>query len=77
MAEPQEEEPPPLDYTRPAPPAVPLYRNVLAGVLALAGLALGGFGLFIGSEPARANTWTAASALVVFGVVIRFQHKRF
>ena len=69
----------PLDYApvpRPPPYTVPPYRKVLSGVLILAGVVLGGVGMLLANESARVSVWTAALGLVVYGLVIRFQHVR-
>jgi hypothetical protein len=77
MPEPPEKQPQPLNYSPPPRPTVPLYREILSGILVLAGIVFSVVGIFAASEAARANIWTVAFGLIVWGLVIRFQHVRF
>ena len=70
----QRDRKPTLDYGPPEAPRVPLYRRVLSGTLILAGIVVAVVPLFESNVSARVNIWTAAAALIVWGVVIRFQH---
>jgi len=70
-----EDNPPVLNYATPSPPVIPRYRKVMSAVLVLAGIVVG-----VGSSgvtgAARENVLTAAFALMMSGLVIRFQHVR-
>jgi hypothetical protein len=76
MVEPPDKQRLPLDSSPPPLPTVPSFRKYLSAFLVLAGVVLGVVGIFAASEPARANIWTVAFGLVVWGLVIRFQHVR-
>lgn len=77
MIDPPSKKTVPLNYSPPpARPVVPAYRKAFAGILIVAGLAVAIAGLFAPAGPARTNDWTVAAALLVYGLVIRFQHVR-
>jgi len=52
------------------------YRRVLSTVLIAAGVLLAILGLAVHHESARFNVWTAAFGMLIWGMVIRFQHVR-
>jgi hypothetical protein len=72
----ERDEKPTLDYAPPERYRIPRYRRILSGTLIVAGSAVAVLPLFETNESARTNIWTAAGALIVWGVVIRFQHVR-
>lgn len=69
--------PTPLNYAPPTPPAVPTYRKVLAYCLIGFGLILVPLALSTTSEAARANIFVTSFGLIMWGLVIRFQHIEF
>jgi hypothetical protein len=76
MGEQEDNEPETLDYSPPPPPTVPRYRKILSGVLLCVGVVVAVTGLFPKSEPARANICVTGCGVVIYGLVIRFQHVR-
>jgi fatty acid desaturase len=74
MSDPNENKPLPLNYSVPAPFTIPRYRKIFSGILVSAGLVLAIIALFATSDYERRGIWTVSFALIVWGVVIRFQH---
>ena len=65
----------PLDYEQPAKPVEPVslrYRKVFSNILVSVGLGIGIFGVFA----RNADIASTALALIVCGIIIRFQHVR-
>ena len=73
MAE-QSGQKPTLDYARPERAADPRYPVVLPVILVVAGAAVAVVPFFEANASAKVNFWTVAFALVVCGLVVRFQH---
>ena len=77
VSEPEARDRPTLEYEAPPPPpVVPRYRRIFAAAMIAAGGAAAVFGFLMQNESARVNTWTVAFGLIVWGLVVRFQHVR-
>jgi hypothetical protein len=74
MGDPNDKKPLPLNYSVPARFTIPRYRKILSGILVSAGVVLAIIALFATSDYERRGSLTVSFALIVWGVVIRFQH---
>jgi hypothetical protein len=74
---PREEPKPTLDYGRPPKPLVPTYRKVLAWALICGGTPFLVVAALQPQPVARLDITMPGLGLIMWGVVIRFQHIRF
>lgn len=68
---------PVLPYARPGEPLVPTYRKVLAYSMIVAAIPILLYAMMQTNPAARTNIAVPGFALIMWGVVIRFQHVRF